>query len=221
MNVRHHPEPSTLISYAAGTLPGAIAGVVACHASVCYVCRDSVRTLEALGGLMLERLEPPGAGRVEDDTIARQTLTRDLSAFSPDAESAAAARVDPILPAPLVRYLGMGSHEIPWKSLPRGIMQYWVKLPPGAGLMRLLKVPPWTRLLEHSHRGHEATMILTGSYTDETGRYCAGDVCEMHKGMEHRPGNADEEECICIIASEKQPRYSKFYARLLRPLLGF
>jgi putative transcriptional regulator len=56
---RHHPDDSTLMSYAAGALPAALAVVVASHLSVCRRCPDEVATMELVGGALLADL--PGA----------------------------------------------------------------------------------------------------------------------------------------------------------------
>ena len=44
MSITHHPDDSTLMSYAAGSLPAALAVVVAAHLSVCPRCREEVRS---------------------------------------------------------------------------------------------------------------------------------------------------------------------------------
>ncbi|MGF1620116.1 MAG: cupin domain-containing protein [Rhodomicrobiaceae bacterium] len=221
MTIRKHPDPSILLSYAAGALPGALAGVVAFHLSMCPRCRADVRRLEMLGGLLLEReggIEALGSAK-------RQTAEHGAGHASlgaePDQHPALADLACEILPLPLVRYLGMTVDDIPWQSLPKGMKQYWVKLPEGSGLMRLLKAPAKSELLAHSHRGMELTMILTGTYTDHTGDYTRGEVTEMTPGTHHHPKITSDTECICIIASEARPRYSKWYARMMRPILGF
>ena len=66
MTIRHHPNETTLISYAAGALPVAIAGLVACHATICPECRAKVRRLKIVGALLLETIdaEPPPEAEV-------------------------------------------------------------------------------------------------------------------------------------------------------------
>lgn len=218
MIIRSHPQASTLMSHASGTLPGAISGVIACHLSMCSQCRADMRILDMVGGLMLEGMASPRGDAVVDAQAVKRALERDAASAEPPR------RLPPedFLPSPLARYLGMTGDDIPWQRLPKGIRQYWIGLPPGGGHMRILRIPPGAELLEHSHGGMEATMILRGTYSDHTGDYERGDVCEMTEGTEHQPSTVSSaEECICIIASETKPRYNRWYARLLQPLIGY
>lgn len=221
MTIRSHPLPSTLMSYASGTLAGAISGVIACHLSMCRQCRADMRILDMVGGLMLEGLARPQTDQLADGRALRRALESENRAIEAAPPPMPVER-DDFLPAPLARYLGMTGEEIPWKRLPKGIRQYWVTMPADSGHMRILRVPPGATLLEHSHDGMEATMILRGTYSDHTGDYERGDVCEMSEGTDHEPSTiSSEEECICIIASEARPRYSRWYVRLMQPLIGY
>ena len=219
MTHRHHPLPETLISYASGTLPNAISGVVACHISLCPQCAQDAHRLAIVGGLLLERTDTPAAMEISERRIARALADPFLAAQtdqpSPVAES------DPLLPLPLAHYLGMSGDEIPWKRVVKGVMQYWVKLPKDAGQMRLLRVAPGKVLLEHTHLGMELTMVLQGVYGDHSGHYTRGDVIEWNEDTQHMPRAFGDEECVCVIATERAPYYTRLLARLMRPILGF
>jgi anti-sigma factor ChrR (cupin superfamily) len=50
---------------------------------------------------------------------------------------------------------------------------------------------------DHRHRGHEAVLLLEGSYTDRNGRvFRSGDSHEMTEGSEHGFVVAPDEPCI-------------------------
>ncbi|WP_088345205.1 MULTISPECIES: ChrR family anti-sigma-E factor [Rhodomicrobium] len=220
MTIRHHPQPDTLMSYASGALPGAIAGLVACHVSICPQCAGSLRRLGLVAGLLLERVAPEAYG----DDYARRAVHRMHVAAAAAAMAQKKPKYQPsdrVLPIPLARYLGMSGSDIPWQSVVKGVQQYWVTLPKGAGEIRLVRAAPRIRLLAHSHRGMELTMVLRGSYRDKTGEYHPGDVSDLGEDIEHQPKVTSPEDCICIIASEKPPRYSHFLARLVQPFMGF
>lgn len=216
MTIRHHPSETTLISYASGALPAAIAGVVACHATICPECRTKVRRLKLIGALLLEMIEAEPLAEAEV-TLAVSRITAHNVLPLPRADRPS----DPMLPAPLAHYLGMTSDEIPWKTLVKGLQQYRVSLPKGSGEIRLLRARPRLRLLKHRHRGMELTMVLKGAYRDETGEYHPGDVSDLNEDIEHQPKVLSDDECICIIASEAPARYSELLPRLLQPIMGF
>jgi putative transcriptional regulator len=219
MTPNHHPQPETLISYVAGTLPNSISCVVACHISMCRSCADQARWLGAVGGIMLKNLATAPADNASMERMATRFSTERLPPRKLQDDPAPIA--DPLLPKPLARYLGMGGGEIPWKKVVKGVRQYWVKLPEGSGKMRLLRLAPKKLLLEHTHTGLELTLVLQGVYGDHTGDYKRGDVIESAEGSLHQPGSSGDEECVCLIGSERTPHYSRLMARLLQPILGF
>jgi putative transcriptional regulator len=220
MSPNHHPQPDTLISYAAGTLPSSIACVVACHVSLCPDCKEHVRRLGILGGLMLDTLQPAPADEVFTELAAKALSPESLPPRTERRVSAPRAD-DPILPRPLVRRLRLSASTIPWKRVVKGVRQHWVKLPKGSGQMRLLRLAPGKVLLEHRHTGMELTIVLQGSYGDHSGEYQRGDVIEWAEGTLHQPRAFGDEECICLIAFESTPYFTRLAARLLRPIMGF
>lgn len=220
MTHRHHPLPETLIAYASGTLPNAISGVVACHISLCGQCAQDAHRLAIVGGLLLERTDSPAAIEVSERRIAR-ALADPFLAVPTDPPPVATGGGDPLLPLPLAHHLGMSGDEIPWQRVVKGVRQYWVKLPEGAGQMRLLRLAPGKILLEHTHLGMELTLVLKGAYGDHSGQYVRGDVIEWDEDSKHTPRVFGEEECVCVIGTERTPYYSRLLARLVRPILGF
>jgi len=223
MTPRHHPQPDTLIAYMSGTLPNVISAVVACHLALCRECARDARWLAMVGGAMLEGLEAAPA-----DGVAMGRAVAEWSAAAAAPPPAAPCSLlsvpdidDPVLPAPLTRYLGMGATQVPWKTVVRGVRQHWIALPKGSGQMRLLRLTPGNVLLEHTHTGMELTLVLQGIYGDHTGDYTRGDVIEWTQGTKHQPRASGDEECICLIGSENTPRFSRLMARLLRPIMGF
>ena len=54
----HHPEYEQLVDYTAGSLHPSVTLAVSVHLEYCADCRREVRRLEALGGALLETLQP-------------------------------------------------------------------------------------------------------------------------------------------------------------------
>lgn len=217
MTIRHHPKEDTLLAYAAGTLTPALSAVIACHLTMCHACRAELRRMELIGGALLKREKGDAlSAKTVQNAIARIETKSSFQPTPPQPHSYGPAG---LLPSPIARYLGMQIDDIPWRRLADGVEQYEVRLPWRAGQLRLLRVQPGRKLLRHSHRGAELTLVVKGAFRDETGDYRAGEVADLDEDIEHRPCVMGEEECICMVASERPPRYASLKLRLLQPFL--
>lgn len=217
MMIQHHPDESTLMSYAAGSLSEPLAAVVAVHIDMCRRCAGEVRALERVGAALFEQLRPTetlSAAPLPEAT-ARPAPIRSSMARAPEPRG---GDVPPTL-APIV---GSDLDEIPWKRLGIGVWHYPLPLSRGVkGDLRLLKVAPGQAMPEHGHGGAELTLLLRGSYRDEVGTFRTGDVADLDAEIEHRPVASIDEGCICLIASEEKARFRGLMARLVQPLMGF
>jgi anti-sigma factor ChrR (cupin superfamily) len=76
------------------------------------------------------------------------------------------------------------------------------------------------RFPKHRHVGHEAVLLLDGSYTESSGRaYGAGDLHEMQAGSEHSFVIAKSEPCIAASV-QGGLEFTGVVMRLLAKLVG-
>lgn len=85
----------------------------------------------------------------------------------------------------------------------------------------LLKGRAGLHLPGHGHTGMEFMQVLSGSLSDERGRYFPGDLDEADDEVDHRPVVGEESDCICLAALEGDTRLHGVLGRLLRPFVGF
>ncbi len=202
MNIQHHPDISTLMSYAAGSLGEALSAVVIAHIVRCPQCRADVRRLQTLGGAVLATTEGVPVGP---------------PAGLPAERAARPGR----LPDPLGLVLAGGLSTFRWRWLGPGVRHHRLPLSAGArGDLRLLKISAGRRMPDHGHGGSELTLVLEGSYSDETGRFGAGDVEDLDGTTEHQPLADRETGCICLIASERPARFKGLVGRVAQPFTG-
>lgn len=199
---------------AAGRLPAGPARVVAVHLAGCPECRERFCTFEAVGGALLEAVEPV--------PLAPGAFAAALAALDGDAAPVPAALPAPPmllpgipLPAPL-HDCRMG----PWHWIGVGVRASTLRVPedPSARLT-LLRVGPGRKLPEHGHFGTEFTQVLVGSFSDSFGRYGPGDLSEMGHEIEHQPVVDPEGECICLAALEGGMRLTGMLGRLIQPFV--
>jgi putative transcriptional regulator len=217
MTVQHHPTEATLFAYAGGSLPEGLSLVVASHLALCPKCRNSVDTLDAVGGSLLEDLP--------EEAIAGDALARTMERL--DASPAAVPMAAPVpdhlglgLPEPLRSYVA-GARSPKWRFIAPGIWHIEVmRRTPRGGTVQLLKIAPGLSVSPHSHGGHEFTLILRGAYDDELGRFGVGDMVEVDEETVHQPKADDDQGCICLVATEAPTRFKSWIGRFLQPFVG-
>ena len=214
MNISHHPDDSTLMFYAAGTLAEPLSAVVCAHLAMCRHCAGEVRRMEHIGAVLMNTLEPASLSRPAPQ-MALRAMEADVAA--PHQEPAAEGDI----PTPLRHMLGARIDDVRWKRLGPGVWNVRLRTQRGGGDLRLLRVEPGRAMPEHGHGGTELTLILRGSYRDEFGIYHPGDVADLDSDAEHRPVADEKLGCICVIASERRARFKSLVARIFQPLTGF
>ena len=211
MNITHHLDDATLMSFAAGALPAALSAVAAAHVAMCTRCRGEVAALERVGAALLTALPAVGMERAEPETPSGQ---------GPPSEQRGDRSARPMQSAtPLARLLPGGLAAVRWRRLGLGIWHH--RLPvQGSGALGLLKVAPGRIVPEHGHGGAELTLVLGGSFHDTTGRYRTGDVADLDETIEHEPVADPGPDCVCLVASETPARFRGLFARLVQPWHG-
>lgn len=212
--ITRHPDATTLVSFAAGTLTEPLAAVVAGHAAMCRRCRDELADLDLLGGALLNG---------QADARSGKPLAVPARPAETDTNRGLHRPVDVTerLPAPIARVYDLSFDCIPWKRLGPGVWHHRLPLSAGVnGDLRLLKIGPGRRMPDHGHGGAELTLVLDGAFSDITGSYGHGDLQDVDENIEHRPVTDPIAGCICLIASERPARFKGLVGRLFQPLTG-
>lgn len=205
--ITHHIPDHLLAAYAAGSLPDAFALVLATHISMCEECRAGLEAHHITGGLLLE-----------------DTPTQSIST---GLKSSVLAQLDaPFRPEPVFERRGiypgplntaLRAQDPVWKKLGMGVQQSLLSAN-SEGSVRLLSIPAGQRVPDHGHGGLELTLVLQGSFSDETGQYGTGDLEIGDEDLEHTPIAGPEMTCICLAATDAPLRFKEFMPRLLQPL---
>ena len=207
--IRHHIPDALIAAYAAGSLAQPYSLVVATHISLCLECRTAYHGHQAVGGAVLdssEQIELSGA--LKDSVLARLDEPVD-----PEPGYTRSG----VYPAPVVEALKGASPR--WKSMGLGVRQSI--LGSGSdGSVRLLYIPPGKAVPDHGHNGLELTLVLQGSFHDDTGRFGVGDVEVADQNLEHTPVADEGPPCICLSATDMPLKFNSFMPRLLQPLFG-
>lgn len=206
--IRHHVPDPMMRDYATGALDYPFGLVVASHVSLCDECRARLHSHEALGGAALEE-----AAAADLSSGLRAAVLSRLDAAPP--APAAPPRRSGIYPGPLVEALKGAPPR--WKSLGLGVRQ--CILHAGAeGSVRLLHIPAGQAVPEHGHNGIELTLVLQGSFVDETDRFGVGDLEVADNDLTHVPVAGPGAPCICLAATDAPLRFKGLMPRLTQRL---
>lgn len=201
MTPTSHPDLLLLGQYAFGRLPSGPSLVLQAHLRCCAVCRDAVRTSEALGGALLAE----SAG----DLLAPERLAKMLSQIVTPASEANAAKVS-AGPTPAPRR---------W-TFPNGV---WVERlatsPTETWRTFRIGAPAGATLPEHRHTGEEFTCVLVGEIEDDGICYRAGDFSDGAIDRPHRLRIGEAGPGVALISTERRLQWTGVMSPIGR-LLG-
>jgi len=213
MSITHHPGDELLLSYASGAAGEAVALLVASHAAFCPQCRAAVQRAEATGGRVLADVAPvPMSPKAYDALLARLD--------EPARELVRAANLQSAVPAPLQPYVGTDFEALPWRHVGGGISHLPIKTR-GGMKARLIRAEPGSGVYTHTHQGEEWTLVLTGSYSDGTGRYAAGDVQSTTPEISHEPTADAGPVCINLAVTDAPLVFRGLLPKLVAKFHGF
>lgn len=209
MTVRHVPSEDIMLAYAAGMLTQAQALVFETHLALHAPSQALAGVLNEVGGLILERLEPVDlGGDAFSRILARIERPDEKPAANIDAELAS-------FPEPLRRY-----PMTPWRSAGRGTKIRRVLTPEDSDhRVIMFKIDPGRKMPQHTHSGLELTCVISGSYSDECGRFGPGDFEEADSDLTHRPVVDSDEPCICVVALTGKVKLEGLVGRILQPFV--
>jgi putative transcriptional regulator len=211
--IRHHPDPALLVDYAAGGLAEPVALVAAGHLAYCAACRAEVRRLEAIGGAMVQALAP--AEMAEDalaTTLARVAKPEPARPPEPRFDAATLR----LVPPPLRPYLRGGLSELPWRRRTWSLTEARLDCAVPGYRVSLVRLPANGGFPRHAHLGREYTLVLSGSYADDHGRYQVGDVESADRDLNH--ALRSEEGCLCLVVLDAGVRFTGLLGALVNRL---
>jgi putative transcriptional regulator len=212
----HHPGEDLLLGYASGTQREPVALLIATHLALCPRCRERTRSLEAVGGALVEQLGPEPVAK---DSFARLLARLDEPEPAAEPQRTAPGTGDrPGLPQPLRDYVGGSLDRLKWRRL--GLIAEARLLRDFAGFTtRLVRLRAGTGAPAHTHGGTELTLVLEGGFKDASGHYLRGDVELADSAVDHRPVADADGDCLCLAVVDAPVRLTGRFGRLINPFL--
>lgn len=173
------PADEILLKYASGVLDPALRLLVDRHIALHSETAERLAAFRGYGGLLLESERASAmTGGSLDRALAR------IAAAKPAAQTQDADW--PAFDALRWRWAGPG----------RAIAPIAVE---GSALRTFaFRIAPGKNMLQHSHVDHEWTLIVQGSYSDESGEFHTGAFIEEDEHTNHTPVATGVVECVCL-----------------------
>ena len=210
----HHPSDELLLDYASGAQGPAVGLFVATHLALCPTCRTEVARLEALGGIMLDEIEPVAVEEASFERVMAR-LGEPQAPVEPIARNVPADGPGHHVPRPLRDLLGGPLEGLAWRSLIRNIEEFPLPVERGRCATRLLRVAGGAAVPEHGHGGEEMVLVLSGGLTDINGHFLPGDCAITDSSVIHRPFADRGQPCVCLVLSAAPPRFTGLFGAVM------
>ncbi len=189
------PLDTLLAEYAVGSLPAPLHVLVDAHLALSEGDGTFVGDLEAMLGAELGRTAPAEIG--ERDRMLEEIFTSDRP-LSADGEQ---TEPDPVFTPAIQAYVGMRSRDVPWRTVLPGVKEYVVSKD-NALEAKLYWIKAGRKIPSHTHDGQEVTLVLSGAFSDISGRYVRGDVAIADQDVDHKPVSDPDADCICFAVTD-------------------
>ena len=215
--IEHQTVDDLLLAHAAGALPEPLALIVATHLALNPAARARYRRYEAVGGVLLETIEPEA---LACDAWARAEACLDAEHPEPPRHHHAMPAGDLTLPRPLRDYLPAPLGGLRWRSY-GAVAEIGLPLEAPGYSTTLVRVRAGRQVPQHTHEGRELTLVLDGAFHDETGRYGRGDLAIADGSLDHRPTADASRDCLCLTVTDAPRRLTGSIGRWLNPFIRF
>ena len=213
-----HLDDLTLAEYASSSLGEAQSVFVASHLTLCPDCRRVNQDFEKIGGLFIHH--------ENDSPLEDGCFDKILDTIESSRESKELKKQDDILaelkeiPKPIRDKLPESLGSIKWKKLGKNISFIELECNQPKTSMKLMKLSAGTHIPVHSHGGREYTMVLSGGFSDQYGRYERGDVAIRDVLEIHEPVVDEDSECVCFVVTEAPLKIKGFIGFIISKILG-
>ena len=207
---------ASITDYALGNLSPAKHFVMACQSEISETVADEISFREEIATSFLDQTE----GKPLSPEFLGAVLAN-LPKGESDDEAQAIGQG--MAPKTLRSVLGHGLQDMKWRSMVPGVAVHDVlgnrRYEDGERLY-LLKAKGGMKMPEHSHKGEEWSLILTGSYSIGDKTYRRGDLHIEDDTVTHAPHIDEGEDCICLVMTEGPLVMKSWIPKIVQKVVG-
>ncbi|KZN69362.1 ChrR family anti-sigma-E factor [Pseudoalteromonas luteoviolacea] len=210
--IKYHPSKQLMQKHILGELPAGLSVAIAAHIELCDKCSNEFELLEvqqasATFDAPCEEKESFEFESMIDD-ITQLSMYDQVVSQEPEVFEYQDKRVQ--LPRAIAA-LKLGSFMNAGK-----VSRARFELDEGPLRSSLLHIKPGGEIPEHTHTGFELTLLLDGTFEDESGQYVPGDFIMLDGRHNHSPRTKDG--CLCFTLVDNALHFNKGLSKLLNPI---
>ena len=191
----YHPSNDLLIEFSAGKLPNALGIMVASHIENCAECQKKTNIFASIGGELINDIHQTDVNEALFGNILSQ-LDKDPEIIIPRPSYKG-------IPRPLSRFMSGPLENIKWRGYARSLKEYNLPISDNQYNAKLYKISAGKKLPEHTHKGNEYTLVLSGKFSDNAGCYDIGDFIATDNAITHQPKAWTNS---CLLYTSPSPR---------------
>ena len=201
--INKHPTNEMLINYAMGNSDEAEALIIAAHISYCKDCKKDVLEYEKLAGDFLFEQETlqvsPDLFSNILDSIDDIEQSGETINYVDTKINSSLSRTGIRIPSFVSKYLDAKFDTNDWKTTINNVRYCDLSFKDNNFKGKFLEIPPGKSMPKHGHEGYEATLVIHGGYSDESGHYNKGDLVIANDEQVHSPVASIEKGCLCLV----------------------
>jgi putative transcriptional regulator len=225
--IKHHPKFELIQSFVNGDLPASLSAGISIHASMCPTCQKQISLLtdqvaELSFDDVITNFNELNSTQANDDNsmLNFEAMIEGITEFD-DIDAVKTVEVRTVcfknksynLPSALNNMMLGKTAQIGKLARTR------VQLDENEIHTNLLHIEPTGSVPEHTHKGFELTVLLAGSFHDDTGEYVKGDFIMLDGNNTHNP--VSDKGCLCYTVANDALHFTQGINKLLNPIGSF
>lgn len=225
--INHHPKFELIQAFVNGDLPASLSAGVAIHADMCPACQQTIAQFteqvaetsfeeEYLDRFIVDDNEALAAvAAINFDHMIEDIVgSSDISIALPKVEKTISFNDKTYTIPAALSSMELGKHAHIGK-----LTRARIQLNENEIHTSLLHIQPGGGVPEHTHKGFELTVLLAGSFHDESGEYVKGDFIMLDSSHQHHPISTNG--CLCYTVANDALHFTQGINKLLNPIGSF
>jgi putative transcriptional regulator len=221
-----HLSDAWYLDHASGTLSLGERVFMESHVELNTHGAQKLADFESIGAQILETLD---VGKESDQTLGFDVddiFAHDLNNTVAPSTPGTHTNLNPIeekssyLPNALRNFVDDNNLSIQWRYLGPKLRKSLLWTAKDGTKLWMLKAEPGATIPSHSHRGYELTLVLKGSFQDQSYRFERGQVQEADDDTEHDIVINQDDECICLALTQAPLSFSNPLLRVFQLFIG-